>query len=202
MKIKIYGRGYLAKKLYKDLKEIENFEIYSEIENPLKLDLILYLNFPSTSTNFLYDYIYLQNKYFKIRNSIIQNLGTPQIFFNSYRIFYETKNNFFDKLYIKYNKKILEEFKFSVSNYFLPFIYDKDLINKENSLFWRWKNKNIFRYNLKEANSFIPTLSYKDFLEITIDKIKSFSYTREQFIYPAQMKTIKELYSIYEDIKK
>ena len=119
-----------------------------------------------------------------------------QIFLNSYRIFFKTKNNFFDKLYIKFNEKFLKKFDKQISNYFLPFIYDKDLINKKNSLFWRWDNGS----KLYNKNNYLPTLSYKDFIEIFNLKITQCKI--ENFIFPSEIKTIKDLYIIYQKLKE
>ena len=192
-KLLILGRGYLAAKLSKDLSQ--KYNIYNLYQENDTYDLIIYANFPSTSKSFLFDYFYLKNKYIEIFKLLEKNLDIPQIFFNSYRIFYKTKNNFFDFLYIKYNLKIFKKFKDYISNYFLPFIYDKDLIYKENSLFYRWNNKS----QLYNENLFLPTLSYKDFLEILIQKIEKFK--KENFIFPSNLKTLKELYQEFERLK-
>jgi len=192
-KILIRGRGYLATKFSKDLSQ--KYEIHNIFQKNTKYDLIIYSNFPSTSKSIFYDFFYLKKKYYEIIKDIQKNIGTPQIFFNTYRIFYKTKNNFFDKLYIWYNLKIFKNFENYISNYFLPFIYDKDLIDKENSLFYHWNN-GLKLYNPKLC---LPTLSYKDFLEIIIQKIEN--YKQENFIFPSNLKTIKELYYDYERLK-
>jgi len=188
MKILILGRGYLAKKLSKDLQG-KIYNLFDENEN---YDLIIYANFPSTSTGSkFFDFFYLRKKYYEIIELIKENLKTNQIFLSSYRLFFNIKNNFFDDLYIKYNKKILKEFDNQISNYFLPFIYDEDLINKKHSLFWRWNN-GLRLYN---ENQYLPILSYKDFIEIINTKIKN--YKTENFIFPSNLKTIKEIHEIF-----
>jgi len=193
MKILILGRGYLAKKLSKDLQG-QIFNMYDEDQ---KYDLIIYANFPSTSTGSkIFDFFYLRKKYYEITELIERNLETNQIFLNSYRIFFKTKNNFFDKLYNKFNEKIFKNFDKQISNYFLPFIYDKDLINKKNSLFWRWDNGS----KLYNKNNRLPTLSYKDFIEIF--NLKITQYKTENFIFPSEIKTIKDLYIIYQKLKE
>jgi len=191
--ILILGRGYLATKLSRDLSQ--KYIIHNLYHENNTYDLIIYANFPSTSKSFLFDYFYLKNKYIEITKSIEKNLNISQIYFNSYKIFYKTKNNFFNHLYIKYNSKIFKKFKDYISNYFLPFIYDKDLIYKENSLFYRWNNS----LKLYNKDLFLPTLSYKDFLEILIQKIEN--YKKENYIFPSNLKTIKDLYFEYERLK-
>jgi hypothetical protein len=220
-KLFLVGNSYLNKKLLnilntknqKNLKfdKIKIINLY----NPYKIyipdfqnSIIVYSSFPSTNFynySFFKLYIYLKGIYLKILGAIkaFKEINCKQVYLNSYRTFYKplkyTKTSF-DFLYTYYNKKIYEKTKYfnNVSHFFLPFIYDKDLIQKENSLFNRWnKSKKI-----KLDNNILPTLSFNEFSKLFFEKLKELEDQKFHYIFPAKEITIEELFQIYQYYKR
>ena len=195
--ILVIGRGYLAKKLYKDLPKERIVEKWLYLRPKYKdfvlnnFDTIIFANFPSTQMPLLT----LYKKYKNILQAIetFKDKDIKLIFLNSYRIFYPTKNNLFDYFYIYLNKKLYQKTRSYVNHFFLPFIYDKDLICKTNSLFYNWfKGSKLTNETLE-----LPTLSYKDFLEIFKEKINESS----QYIFPSNIKSLNKLYLEFSEMR-
>jgi len=174
--IYIIGNGYLSKKLRNIIdffdkitfiKKISNFDIFSSTNN-----IYIFSCFPSVEfQNYISEFDKKKFIVYQASKIAFKN-NNYFIFFNSLRTQYQIINSKFDKDYIKYNLKFLDlslTYK-HFYNLLLPFIYDKDLIKKKNSVVYK-----IYHNILTEKdfdNQYIPFMEYKNFEKYLIKLIK------------------------------
>ena len=213
--IYIIGRGYLAKQLSKFLSKDDKYSKYNIYQLSIERlhnkeidhkDIIIYSNFPSINyyNELIPKNLYSHYKEIKESMRLYKDKEIIQIFLNTYRISYPTKNNLFDKFYIYFNKKLFKETRYFINTYhfFLPFIYDKSLILKPGSLFNRWfYNLNIKKKKLDFYKTILPTLPLKEFQKEFISKLDIISEldhdNGENFnsiVFSAYNKTLENLY--------
>ena len=224
--IYLIGKGYLVNKLKPFLIKLAErnnlkFEHYSNSQNcsvlngslRKKLDfkntLLIFGEFHSTQ----YNSIHMEELDFLLKYQAIEifakkssKFNNKIIFLNSMKSILKTKRSEFDKLYIKYNKKVLKlskKYK-NVYNILLPYIIDIDILDKPNTIFEKIKNKEITEKDLN--NDLIPLQIFNQFqrkFTELIDEILIIKYT-EINIFSFEYKYIfaKDFINLYYNLKE
>ncbi len=214
--IYLVGKGYLSNKLIKYLKDFSqkrkiNFNSYPNLEyfilnKKIENSIVILSCFPSVKYDNFYETNFLIKKIF-VDDFLNQNKNSSNkiIFFNTLRIQYKIIQNDFDKKYISYNEWFLKQ-SFKYNNFYnllLPFIYDKDLYKKENSIAHKIYKNNL---SIKDfGNKLIPFMKFRNFKKFIHRIITDFLNNNkiDNILVPSySLITEKQLYlRIYNDLK-